>query len=98
MHLSSELVKKNVKCSPRPFYTVPVDFFQNLAGFWVPNNSDVGAGYVFQRAPHFRARSLGSDSIADGWSKLDFVIEIFVRPVSSSATSTNSQSVSCTER
>jgi hypothetical protein len=34
--------------------------------------------------------------ITDGWSKLDFVYEILVRPrTSSSATSTSSQSVSC---
>jgi hypothetical protein len=44
------------------------------------------------------ARSLIGDSITDGWSKPDFVKEILVRPMSSSATSTNSQSVSCIGR
>jgi hypothetical protein len=35
-----------------------------------------------------RARSLRGDSITDGRSKPDFVLEILVRPNSSSATST----------
>jgi hypothetical protein len=43
-------------------------------------------------------RNLRDDSISDGWSKPDFVKEILVKPMSSSATSTSSQSVSCMGR
>ncbi len=41
--------------------------------------------------------SQGVDAITDGWLKLDFVFvkENLIRPISSSATSNSSQSVSC---
>jgi hypothetical protein len=45
-----------------------------------------------------RAHSLGGDSVTEGWLKPDFVQEIWVRPMSSSATSTSSQSESCMGR
>jgi hypothetical protein len=40
--------------------------------------------YISQFA---RARSLRGDSITDEWSKLDFVEEVLVRPMSSNTTS-----------
>ncbi len=45
-----------------------------------------------------KTRSLRGDSNTDGWLKLDFATQILVRPMSSSATSTSSQSVSCMGR
>jgi hypothetical protein len=45
-----------------------------------------------------RARIPRGDFITAGWSKSDFVLEIFVWPMSSSATSTSSQSGSCMGR